>query len=152
MSNLTFERLNGWPIRQLLLPCGDRIVLTFCWDGTEPERTIHESNHNVFRLTPSGEVVWQVQRDDSNHPPDWWNALHRYARERGLDGAREPFIYIQVEYPDGKRLTIDQNSNGVETWLPGCVIWLVGSASQEYVLDPNSGIAKNVTDWPVRPW
>ena len=37
-------------------------------------------------------------------------------------------------------------------WRPGCTIWLSGSAYQQYILDPETGIAKNVTDWPVRPW
>ena len=66
-----FERFNGWPIKQLLLRGGDRIVLTFCWDGTEPNRSIFEANHNIYRLDSQGNIIWQVQRDDSNHPPDW---------------------------------------------------------------------------------
>lgn len=150
------ERFNGRPFSQLVLPCGDRIILTFRWDGTEPGQSIDESNHNVFRLKAGGEVVWQVRRDDSNRPPDWWDTLHRLAREQGLDGAREPFMYIQLEYPDGKRVTSDRNGDGtsVETWSPGCIIWLVGSAYQEYILDPETGIAKNVTPVHVheRPW
>lgn len=138
------------------MPDGERIVCTFALDGSEPNESLFEANHNVFRLTPTGEVIWQVRRDDSNRPPDWWEQLHRLAREQGQDGAREPFMYIQLEKPDGTRITSDRNGDGtnIEMWSPGSVIWLVGSAYQEYILDPDTGIAKNVTPVPLheRPW
>lgn len=150
------ERFNGWPVRQLRLQDGDRIVCTFALDGSEPYESLFEANHNVYRLTPTGEVVWQVRRDDSNRPPDWWEQLHRLARVQGQDGAREPFMYIQLEKPDGTRTTSDRNGDGtsVEVWSPGSVIWLVGSAYQEYILDPETGIARNVTPEHLneRPW
>ena len=137
----------------LRLPCGNKIVLSAQYvDGTD--LSLYDINHNVFRLNPAGEVVWQVRRDDSNHPPDWWDILHHYARQEGLDGAREPFTYIQIEYPDGRRLSSDRNGDGtnIAVWSPGSTLWLSGSAYQDYILDPETGIAKNVTKWPVRPW
>ena len=148
------ERFRGWPIKSLRLPSGDRIICTFCWDGSEPERSLYEANHNVFRLNSAGEVVWQVRRDDSNHPPDWWDILHHYARQEGLDGAREPFMEIQVEYDDGTTSWDNETFQWKNPcdWQPGCKIWLAGSAYQQYILDPETGIAKNVTKWPVRPW
>ncbi len=154
MNPPVFEQLNGWPIKRLLLPNGDRIVLSFCWDGTEPQRTIFEANHNVYRLNPAGEVVWQVRRDDSIRGPGWWDKLHRMAREQGLDGERGPFTYFVLEYPDGRRKTSDEQGDGcdVALWESGCIIWLYGSLYNDYVLDPETGIATNVETGPGRAW
>lgn len=149
-----FERFKGWPIKQVRLPSGDRIILTFCWDGTEPYESLYDANHNVYRLNAAGDIIWQVQRDDSNQPPDWWEVLHRYARAEGHDGAREPFTYIQVAYADGST-SWDQQANqwlNICEWQPDCTIWLAGSAYQQYILDPETGIAKNVTEGRPRPW
>jgi hypothetical protein len=147
------ERYNGWPIRQLRLPCGHRIICTFAKDGSEPRESIYESNHNVYRLSPTDEIVWQVRRDDSIRPPDWWETLHRLAREQGLDGKRKPFMYMVLEYPDGKRKTSDGHGDGTDIalWEPGCTIHLYGSGN-DYILDPETGIAKNVETGPGRPW
>ena len=150
-----FEYFKERPIKRVNLPNGDRIVLTFSWDGTEPPyKSPFEANHNIYRLNTQGEVVWQIQRDDSNHPSDWWEILHSQAREKGWDGAYEPFTEVHLEYADGSTSFDEQTykwRNPCE-WRLGCKIWLVGSAYQQYVLDPETGIAKNVTDWPVRPW
>jgi hypothetical protein len=142
--------------KTLQLSGGDKIIVSARYADDGSSLSLPDINHNVYRLNPAGEVVWQVRRDDSNRPPDWWEQLHRLAREQGQDGAREPFMYIQLEKPDGTRITSDRNGDGtnVEMWSPGSVIWLVGSAYQEYILDPDTGIAKNVTPVPLheRPW
>jgi hypothetical protein len=134
------------------LPDGDQIVLVTGHRFGDVE-TLHDVNHNCYRHDKQGGIIWQVQRDDSNYPADWWDGLHRHAREQGSDGAREPFMEFMLEYADGTN-----NKNALEIlpdiarWVPRCKIWLRGSAYQQYVLDPETGIAKNVTDWPVRPW
>jgi len=146
-------RLNGWPFRQLLLPSGDRIILTFSWDGSEPAENLHDANHNVYRLNPAGDVVWQVRRDDSIRPPDWWEKMHQLAQEQGQDGKRKPFMYFRLEYPDGLRKISDEDGDGqnVGLWTPGCVIRLFGGGNN-YTLDPETGIATNVESGPGRPW
>ncbi len=142
--------------KTLQLPDGDKIIIAGEYVDDGSALSPHDINYNVYRLTPAGKIVWQVRRDDSNRPKDWWEQLHRLAKEQGQDGAREPFMYIQLENPDGTRITSDRNGDGANIlmWSPGSVIWLVGSAYQEYTLDPDTGIAKNVT--PVhlheRPW
>lgn len=114
---------------------------------------IHEENHNVFRLDVQGDILWQVQRDDSNHPPGWWDSMHLHARAEGWDGAREGFTEFLIEYADGSNNKTPMETLPLEDqWVPGCRIWLRGSAYQQYILDPDTGIAKNVTKWPVRPW
>lgn len=153
MSIVDFK---GCRFRALHMPDGGEIICFHYCPDEVPLLSLYDDNHNVYRLNPTGEVIWQVRRDDSNRPPDWWEQLHRLAREQGQDGAREPFMYIQLEKPDGTRITSDRNGDGtnVEMWSPGSVIWLVGSAYQEYILDPDTGIAKNVTPVPLheRPW
>ncbi|MDR2154139.1 MAG: hypothetical protein LBE78_03810 [Burkholderiaceae bacterium] len=147
-------RFRGWPTRRLLLPSGDKIICTVCWDGTEPKVEIYDDNHNVFRLNAQGEVIWQVRRDDSNHPPDWWGNLHAHAKARGHDGARYPFDEFVLIYPDGSH-NIPQKTGEPPyeaIWTPGCTIRLRGSAYQQYILDPETGIAKNVTEGRPRPW
>jgi hypothetical protein len=115
--------------------------------------SLYDINLNVFRLDKSGKIIWQVQRDDGNHPSDRWEVMHAQARERGEDGAREPFMEFMLEYPDGSN-----NKNELEIlpdiaqWVPGSVIWLRGSAYQKYILEPESGIAKNVPEGRPRPW
>jgi hypothetical protein len=151
MSNGNSKRVHAW--KALCLPNGERIILANKYSDGE-YLSLYDANHNVFRLNPQGEVVWQVRRDDSNHPADWWDILHQDARNQGYDGAREPFTYIQLEYADGTTSWDDQTLQWRDPceWKPACKIWLVGSAYQQYILDPETGIAKNVTDWPVRPW
>lgn len=146
------ERFNGWPIQQLYLPGGDRIICTYARDGSEPYQTLHDCNHNVFRLNPKGEVVWQVRRDDSIRPPGWWEMLHRMAREQGRDGERMPFMYIDLIYPNGKRISSDEDGDGknIALWQPGCIIRLSGD-DNAYNLDPETGIAVNVNNGPGRP-
>ena len=139
-------------LAKLTLPNGGQIVLVTGHKYGDI-KTLHDVNHNCYRLNAQGEIIWQVQRDDSNHAPDWWDILHRHARERGEDGAREPFMEFMLEYPDGSN-----NKNSLEIlpdiacWTPGCIIWLRGSAYQQYILNPETGIAKNVTESRPRPW
>ncbi|MFN4360049.1 MAG: hypothetical protein ACK4F4_04910 [Hylemonella sp.] len=136
------------------MPNSDEIVCYF-FRADGDYTSLHDINHNVFRLDKEGKVIWQVRRDDSNHPLDWWDILHSQARKQGSDGAREPFMHIDVVTPEGKFAHIDPTTRmnpDVQTWLPGCSIRLSGSAYQNYILDPDTGIAKNITDWPVRPW
>jgi len=138
--------------KTLLLPGGDRIVLAGKYlDGDL--LSLHDANHNVYRLNPAGEVVWQVRRDDSIRPPDWWEALHRLAQMQGLDGKRKPFMYIALEYPDGHRQASDEYGDGenILQWERGCIIRLFGSENS-YTLDTETGIATNVEIGPGRPW
>ncbi|MDM7943955.1 MAG: hypothetical protein QUV35_15130 [Hydrogenophaga sp.] len=150
---MKIERMLGWPLKRVHLPDGDLLVLQYCKTGDEPDLSLHDINHNVYRLNPQRQIVWQVKRDDSNHPPDWWEVLHRVAREEGHDGAREPFTEFMLEYPDGSNNKTEMETLPLQSeWVPGCKVWLRGSAYQLYVLDPDTGIATNVTKWPMRPW
>lgn len=151
---MTVSAFRGWSFRKILMPDGGEIVCYFFTPLGTNEVSLHDENHNVFRLDRHQKIIWQVRRDDSTYPGDWWEGLHKHARERGEDGAREPFTELRLEYDDGSTSWDRQTyqwRNPCE-WKPGCQIWLAGSAYQTYILDPETGIAKNVTKWPVRPW
>jgi len=79
--------------------------------------------------------------------------MHRRAREQGFDGKRKPFMYIALEYPDGLRKNSDEYGDGqnIELWEPNCIIRLYGSGNN-YILNPETGIATNVETGPGRPW
>jgi len=126
--------------KKLRLPENEIIFLA---DGYEDGDflNLHDENHNIFRQNAKGEIIWQVCRDDSNHPADWWDILNRIAREHGQDGARNPFTYITLQYADGSF----NDSPNESTWVPGCTIMLDDAECQQYILDPDTGIAKNVT-------
>lgn len=151
---MTVPAFKEWVSRKALMPNGDEIVCYFFAPSGANDVSLHDENHNVYRLDTHGNIIWQVQRDDSNHAPDWWDRLHKHARDDGNDGAREPFTEIRLEYADGSTSWDKQAYQWRNPcdWKPGCKIWAAGSAYQNYVLDPETGIAKNVTDWPVRPW
>lgn len=115
---------------------------------------LNDANSNAYRLNKSGEVIWQVQRDDSNHPSNWWEILHSNARNQGHIGAYEPFTYIWLKHQDGSLNTVANTGSPPEVaiWLEDSQILLAGSAYQQYILDPETGIAKNVTEGRPRPW
>ena len=148
-----FEFFKGWPTKRLSMPNGDKIILTFCWDGTEPKRTYEEANYNVYRLNSNNDIIWQVTRNDSIMPHDWWEKYHELAREEGGDGHRIPFSYIVLEYPDGTKANSDEEGDGTHIlmWEEGCIIHLYGSGN-DYILDPETGIAKNVAKKGGRVW
>ncbi|MDR0780236.1 MAG: hypothetical protein LBF16_06025, partial [Pseudomonadales bacterium] len=115
---------------------------------------LFDSNHNVFRVNSQNKIIWQVRRDDSIMPPDWWDTMHAIARKNGHDGERAPFMYITLEYPDGTNNRADQSGSPPDEaiWTHDCTIWLSGSLSRDYILDPDTGIAKNMTPGFVRDW
>jgi len=156
MSNV-LGKFKEWHKKMLFMP-NSEIIVCFCHQPPyAPKESIYDVNHNVFRLTAYNQIIWQVQRDDSNHPPGWWDTLNHHARQDGLDGARCPFTDIALKYPSGEKPINTKPANLIDEheeesddenelfWTPGCYIWLEGSAHQQYILDPNTGIAKNVT-------
>lgn len=132
----------------------NNFILMVDWGGSHGFHDLDTCNHNVFMINHSGEFVWQVRRDDSVRGEGWWDVLHAHAREIGEDGARRPFTYFVINYPDGgNNINPDTGSPPDHAiWTPGATIWLMGSAYQKYILDPETGIATNVTQGNPRPW
>jgi hypothetical protein len=138
--------------KTLHLPSNDQVALVSSYADGE-SLSLQDINHNIFRLNAQGEVVWQIKRDDTGKFINW-ESLHQHAREQGEDGAREPFMEFILKYPDGSDNINPTNGCPPDeaTWTPDCTIWLRGSAYQQYILDPETGVAKNVTEGRPRPW
>lgn len=151
---MSIQDFNGWRMKALSMKNGDQIVCFYFQPQNLREVSLHDVNHNIFRLNKQNKVIWQVQRNDTIRGPGWWDRLHQHAREKGWDGAHEPFMYFVLKYPDGSTNINSKTGDppDVATWTPDCTIWLQGSAYQQYILDPETGIARNVTEGLVRPW
>ena len=145
------KKYKQWKI--LKLPKEEIIFIASSYQNGE-SLDIYDTNHNIFKVNSQNEIIWQVMRDDSNHSHDWWDILNFHARERGEDGARYPFTYMELQYPDGSCNRSPQTGSPPDEaiWTPDCTIALLGSAYQIYILDPETGMAKNVTKGRPRPW
>lgn len=150
---LTAERFMGRVFHKVIMPDSSRIIVLYRWDSNDKSLSLYNENHNVFKLDKDDNIIWQVQRDDSNMNPDWWENMHQLARADGYDGKRAPFRDFMLEYEDGSN-----NRNEIEAlpdeaiWVLGCKIWLIGSMGRRYLLDPVTGIAKNMTDGLTSHW
>jgi hypothetical protein len=153
MTNIPIG-FKDWHKKTLFMPNGESIVCFFFRPKFASMVNVYDINHNIFRLNAQNEVIWQICRDDSNRPPNWWDILDYYARQEGQDAARYPFWDFVLEYPDGSNNNLPQTGTPPDEaiWTPGCTIWLRGSADQQYTLDPETGIAKNVTVGGQRAW
>ena len=142
----TAERYLGRMFDQLWLPNGDRIVLLYRWDSSDPGLPLHTANHNVFRLKANNEVVWQVRRDDQGHMN--WEYLNQEAKEADptSEGYMDPFTNMSTGFferrPTGLTGPFQPKVEKVyfEEWAPGRLVWLT-TRWWGYDLDPETGIA-----------
>jgi hypothetical protein len=145
-----------WRKKTLFMPNDEKIVCFFFKPDFADMVSPYDENHNLFRLNAQNKVIWQVHRDDSNYPSDWWDTLDRIAREEGRDAARHPLWYITLEYPDGSTNTSPKTGDPPDEaiWTPDCTILVKGiDLPVKYILDPETGIAKNLPRGrPQRPW
>jgi hypothetical protein len=150
----TLNKFVGWRRKTIYMPNNEFLFCFFFGPKGCVAESIYDTNHNIFRVNSRNEVIWQVRRDDSIMPPDWWDIMHAIARKNGHDGERAPFTYFTLEYPDGTNNRADQSGSPPDEaiWTPGCTIWLSGSEYRDYLLDPDTGIAKNMTPGFVREW
>ncbi len=139
----TGERFLGRMFDEIPSPNGNRLIMLFRWDESDPVLPIETANHNVFRLDAQNQVVWQVRRveNDTRMP---WDKLHAFAIEKFTEG-RIDSSYTPMGYLDpftsmnlDERAAIDSEPKGV--WRPGCVVYLL-TRWWSYVLDPETGIA-----------
>ena len=142
----TIFRFLGWPTHQLALPNGDRIIQLYCKDGTEPDLSVRDTNHNVFRLNANNEVVWQVRRDDRGHMN--WEYLNQEAKEKDptSEGYLDPFTGMSTGFferqPTGLTGPFQPTMQMVyfDDWTSGRLVGL-NTRWWGYDLDPETGIA-----------
>lgn len=131
--------------REMPMPDGDRIVLA--GPKNNKWRYINLINHNVFRLDRSGNVIWQVQREEilfrhwgtSNKTPTLIDPAFP-------DGDCDPFEDMASQF--FIRRPVDKNCTYLPTYIQeffdtyaaGRLICL-STHDLEYDLNPDTGIA-----------
>ena len=146
------QNFRGWPIWQVMLPGGDRIICTYCLDGREPEWPLYDINHNIFRLDKKSKVVWQIRRHEEGKLN--LDAM-RFAAHKKLEAATvEPFMNLLVIRSDGSRRSnsMDGGPLKVDEWESGCLIRSNSLNGHDYDIDVETGIANNVSALKRRPW
>lgn len=91
--------LTGQVFRILNMPDGGMMFTLSLPRPPEDFAAVELINHNVFRVDASGEVMWQITREDA--PGYNWEAAHENARKRGLQGRILPFVSFFLEFADG---------------------------------------------------
>lgn len=155
---IQIDEYMGWPVRKLLLPEEQQIICTYCKTGKEPDRSVYDGNHNVYRLDKNGNVIWQITRVD--YPFVNWESKHRHAQEEGLPGCIEPFIRFYVYRPDGTLVVEDLGPEyaalppDVVEWQPGYTVKLanLGFGTQWFSLDVETGVANEITPIGLKAW
>ena len=140
------NRFMGWPTHQILLPDGGQIICLYCKDGTEPDLSLHDTNHNVFRLDANDQVVWQVRRVEEGYVN--WEVRHRHAKEKDptCEGYFDPFNTMSTRFfeyrsvPGIGSAPAKQEEVYFDEYAPGRLLWLI-THRWAYDIDPETGIA-----------
>lgn len=136
---------------KIILPDQGHIGITHR-DAEWQSLSVDEQNHNIFRLDAQGQVMWQIQRDELGKRD--WAQMKKYDEEHGFPPRREPFIQLSLAYPDGSNNHKKQDGSppAVATWTEGCRVIASALDGWAYELDIETGIARNITPVPHRPW
>ena len=147
--------------KSILLPEDNKIILASEYENGDA-LSLHDINHNIFRLDASGNVVWQVQRDDRGRI-NWDYIMGEVAKgEKGnpetIRHARKPFTSLSPFFiRHGKY----QDSGDNPPPLLECdksLVWsadfvlIAGAGGECYELDVESGQATNISTWRGREW
>ncbi len=140
---MSYHDFNGWFHRQLDMPDGGRIVC-FYYRNECGKVSLHDINHNIFRLNAQGEVVWQVRREEKDELT--LEQVNKNWQAIGQGEWREPFMGFGLVHSDGRT-----ESGDSLVWQPGCVVKVVSSIGHDYELDVEQGLIVNLTPGQ-RPW
>lgn len=153
---MSIQNFNGWQSYEIGLPDGGKVV---CYHFRDKGNyvSLHDINHNIFRLDKDGNMIWQVTREDQGKVN--WELLNEIARKEGREGAEYGFAAIWCKNP----VTGELPSTDMETgklvpnfqWKPELKLmaraWDLGN--NLYELDVETGIAMNVSPpGPKRAW
>lgn len=114
-------------------------------------------NHNLFRMTAEGEVVWQVRRDEKVWSK--FQTLREDAERKNIDDpignfVYSPFLRLWLRYADGS--TNEDKSTykfpQSDHWVQGATVCCSTYDSMQYDLDIETGVAINVKPLGGRPW
>ncbi len=140
------ERFKGWLFDSVSMPDGDRVITLYKWDDDDPELSLHDMNHNVFRLNKNNEIVWQVRRDERGYVN--WESCHKHAKLEypNSEGCKDPFygmsekFFEEREQPNKKILAPAVEEVWFDTYALGRMLWL-STGWYGYHLDPETGVA-----------
>ena len=131
--------------QDIRMPNGDVIVLAnpaYGWI----DKSIDSANHNVFRIDSSGDIIWQVRREEDGFVN--WESRNLHAKENDptCEGYLDPFLAMSEKFfvreevlskgpfhPKFKEVYFDE-------YKPGRLLWLI-TGRWAYDLDPETGIA-----------
>ena len=143
--------------QSLEMPNGDRIIRSD-W-GVQPgwsnQTAIQFQNHNIFRLDKTGNVIWQVKRDEGEAWAAWAKFRERAEALNEDDiWARSPFTTLYLKFADGTTNMdpVTYQYPAQTEWVEGAEIWCGTYDSRSYVLNPETGLAVCQTPAGVRPW
>lgn len=122
---------------EITLYGGGRIVRVNLGYGGPKE--LRFSNHNIFRLDASDQIVWQVQREENGCVD--WESRNRHAKEENptSEGYFDPFWSLGVD--EGGALSPEPKG----VYRQGCAIY-VTTRWWVYRLDPETGVASCTGD------
>ncbi len=132
-------------VREMPMPGGERIVLAgpinYQWPNAQ------SVNHNVFRLDRSGDVIWQVRREEI--PFANWGTSNKtpvLIEPGDSDEDCDPFAYMGTHYfirrqeDENQRYLPKFNYEFFDSYALGRFLGL-STYELEYDLDPATGIA-----------
>jgi hypothetical protein len=144
------------PWRSILMPDRGRICLASHRGVKYKDLSLHERNHNLFRLDVNGNVLWQVRRDEGGAFDV--AAIQARAKELGIAGGHlsgwEPFMTLGLVHADGPCNLSETSSAGPEAnvSVPGCTVRSSSLGGHGYVIDIDTRIATNVTGRAHGAW
>lgn len=135
----------GWPIRRLMLQGGDFVALQYRHGGNPPDyKSEYDVANNVFRLSSTYKVRWQVHRDDWDHIE---KMLEIYPEEGSIGRFRN--LFVEDEQGNLKESDSSWDSSPPLLLMPGERVLLGDLAtSRLFDVDLETGQA---TGRPVPP-
>jgi hypothetical protein len=140
------ERFMGRLFREILMPDGGKIILLIHWDDADPDLPFQVKNHNVFRVDSNGDIIWQVERKESDFVN--WESRNSHAKKEDpcSEGYIDSFIAMSENFFERRQIELNQKCYPkfeefqFSEYKPGRLLWLT-TRWWAYDLDPESGIA-----------
>lgn len=141
------ERFMGRMFDFVVMPNGDRIIVLYRWDDSDPDLPLQVENHNVFRIDCNGNIIWQVRRDEEEFVS--WAMRNQQAKtdDPTSEGYRDPFrnlsenFFERTPMPDKGVFHEKFKTVYFNQYAPGRLL-SISTRWWGYDLDPQTGVAK----------
>jgi hypothetical protein len=147
--------INGLRCEQTLRLPDKSLIVQVDWD-VQPAWSIELpcrfTNHNIFRLSKTGKVLWQVTRDEGERA-DWGRAREK-AETGDINHAPflSPFVALYQRLPDGTTVTDPATGSLPESspLIDGATVICSTIDRTVYELNIETGLATNKTKSSAR--